>query len=312
MRIGYFADGYWGLPTLHKLIANKNIHIVFLASRYHGSNYLLDPIAEKAQIPILRLEDINSKKSLSIFAKYQPDVLLSMSFLDKFHQNLLTLAPFGSYNAHASLLPEYRGRNCINWAIIKGEVTTGVTIHKMDLNYDTGPIAYQKSLMIDQNEHFASILKRMGELCANAIESWLQKDQFIKPLIAQSTHLKTDYRKRGPGDEWVDWNQNAKSIHNFIRGISDPGPYAHTHIKNDIYIIKDSRWVSSDEYKNQLHENNHISALPGEIISAHDNHLWVQTQQDILKIRKIALNDKKTENSSLSLSNILGSRFENH
>lgn len=106
------------------------------------------------------IKDINSEHALKSVKSLKPDIILSVASPQKFGENLIKLAQYGCFNVHSSLLPNYRGINALFWALLNNEKKTGVTVHKIDNNFDSGPIWDQKEFTIEQKDSLHNLYEK--------------------------------------------------------------------------------------------------------------------------------------------------------
>ena len=140
----------------------------------------------------------------------------------------------GTFNLHASLLPDYRGAAPINWAIINGETTTGVTTFFIDEKIDTGAIILSDSTEIASDENAGSLhdrLMNLGKKTVLKTLSLIEKGEVKTTIQTETKELKTAY-KLDKGNCKIDWTKSAQEIHNLIRGLS-PYPAAWTFFEDE-------------------------------------------------------------------------------
>ncbi len=141
---------------------------------------------------------------------------------------------YGTFNLHASLLPQYRGAAPINWAIINGETETGVTTFFIDEKIDTGAVIFQERLSIGNTENAGSLHDRLMHLGAGLVTKTVDaiaSDTVTTQIQPQSEDLKTAY-KLFPENTKIDWEATSDIIHNHIRGLS-PYPTAWCYLINN-------------------------------------------------------------------------------
>jgi len=156
-----------------------------------------------------------------------PDLIFSFYYRNMLPMSLLAKARLGAYNMHGSLLPKFRGRAPLNWAILKGETETGVTLHEMVEKPDAGRIVDQQAVPIGQDENAVEVFHKMTD----AAEQVLRRS--IKDLIAGKPKLRANdlskgsyYGRRRPEDGRIDWSKSAKEIHDLVRAVAPPFPGA--------------------------------------------------------------------------------------
>ena len=240
MKIGYFADGEWSHKALNLILQEPSFEIQFIVARYDSPDPVLKKYTEDLGIEFLTDENVNLPIFIKLITEYQPDLLVSMSFNQILKSKLINLAPKGFINCHAGALPFYRGRNILNWVLINGESEFGVTVHYIDEGIDTGDIILQKKSAIDEQDDYRSLLKKATILCAELLfESiTLIASDKVERISQQTIHPVGFYcGRRKSGDEWLDWEWNSLRIHNFVRGITAPGPGARTIKNGEVWVI---------------------------------------------------------------------------
>ena len=158
-------------------------------------------------------------------AAMQPSILYSFFYRNLLPEELLHLAPLGSFNLHTSLLPRYRGRSPVNWMIINGEREAGVTLHHMTARADAGDIVAQRSAAIAEQDTALTLYRKLVPLSAAIIREY-------HPLIVagraprrpQDLTQGCYFGRRRPEDGRIDWNWPARRIFNLVRGVTHPYP----------------------------------------------------------------------------------------
>jgi methionyl-tRNA formyltransferase len=141
-------------------------------------------------------------------------------------------------NVHGSLLPRYRGRTPHVWAIINGEKQTGVTLHILDENCDTGDIISQVSVEITWEDTGASLLRKFEELYIPIIRSVISDAESGKITSKKQDNSKASFfRKRTPEDGQINWEWQRERIYNWVRAQAFPYPGAFTYFNNSKIII---------------------------------------------------------------------------
>ena len=187
-------------------------------------------VAAEHGIPSYAPDDINHPLWVEKIKDLQPDFLFSFFYRDMIKEPILALPKVASLNLHGSLLPKYRGRAPINWAIINGESETGLTLHHMTEKPDDGDIVCQASLAIGSEETAAGLNTKLAALAGTML------DENLPAIIAgtaqrtpQDSSKASYFGGRRPEDGLIDWNQPAATIRNLIRGVTRPYPGAFTH-----------------------------------------------------------------------------------
>jgi methionyl-tRNA formyltransferase len=160
-------------------------------------------------------------------AKIRPDLIFSFYYRSMLPMSVLRHARLGAFNMHGSLLPKYRGRAPLNWAIVKGERETGVTLHEMVEKPDAGRIVDQEAVPIGPDDTAVQVFQRMTA----AAQAVLKRS--LPALLAGTVKYRANdlargsyYSRRGPEDGRIDWAKSAQEIHNLVRAVAPPFPGA--------------------------------------------------------------------------------------
>ncbi|HYY60076.1 MAG TPA: formyltransferase [Burkholderiales bacterium] len=156
-----------------------------------------------------------------------PDFIFSFYYRRMLPPEVLAQAKRGAYNMHGSLLPKYRGRAPVNWAVLHGETETGATLHEMVAKPDAGRIVDQQAVPIGPDDLAVDVLRRVTD----AAEIIMRRS--IGPLLAGTATLRPNnlaqgsyYGGRRPEDGRIDWGKSAREIHNLVRAVAPPYPGA--------------------------------------------------------------------------------------
>jgi methionyl-tRNA formyltransferase len=186
---------------------------------------LLQPVNLKDESFLAELEALHANLQIVVAFRMLPKVVWAMP-------------EFGTFNLHASLLPNYRGAAPINWAIINGETKTGVTTFFIDDKIDTGAMILSAETRIDADENAGELHDRLMELGSSTVIDTLkliEKGNVATHIQSDNEEIKTAYKLNKDNCK-IDWTKSAAEIHNLIRGLS-PYPAAWTFIKD-----KDQEW----------------------------------------------------------------------
>lgn len=190
--------------------------------------------ALKHGLPVLQPEKLKDESFLKDLAALKADLQIVVAFR-MLPEVVWNMPPLGTFNLHASLLPQYRGAAPINWAVINGETETGVSTFFLQQEIDTGKIIFQEKLPIGENETAGEVHDKLMTLGANLVLKTVKAiEQNKYPQIDQSEFIKAqDILKAAPkifkDDCKIDWTRPIDAIHNHIRGLS-PYPSAFTHL----------------------------------------------------------------------------------
>ena len=145
-----------------------------------------------------------------------PDLIFSFYYRSLIPERILRLAPLGAFNMHGSLLPRYRGRACVNWAVLNGETETGVTLHHMTARADRGRIVDQASVPIGPEDTAHDVFLTLILLAGRA------------EGVEQDESRATTFGRRRPSDGLMDWTGSARALHDLVRAVAPPFPGAFT------------------------------------------------------------------------------------
>ena len=160
-------------------------------------------------------------------AKIRPDLVFSFYYRSMLPMSLLRHARLGAYNMHGSLLPKYRGRAPLNWAIVKGERETGVTLHEMVEKPDAGRIVDMQAVPIGPDETAVEVFHRMTDAAGVVLK------RSLPALVKGAVQFKPNdvsrgsyFGRRRPEDGRIDWSKSAQEIHDLVRAVAPPFPGA--------------------------------------------------------------------------------------
>lgn len=183
--------------------------------------------AKEKQLPLLQPENLKEETFLQDLEKFDADVFVVVAFR-MLPKVVWQMPRLGTFNAHASLLPNYRGAAPINWAIMHGEKVTGVTTFMIDEKIDTGALLLQKEISIDTKDNLESLHDKLSHLSASLCVDTLEGLE--RGMVAKPQKIKGDEKeapKLGPHNTSIDWDKDLDDIVNHIRGLN-PFPAAWT------------------------------------------------------------------------------------
>ncbi len=242
-------------------------------------------VAEESNLKIYQPERINTSQAISLLEELRPDLFVVIAYGQILSSGILNIPKIFSVNVHASLLPKYRGAAPINWALIKGEKTTGITAIKMAKEMDAGPIILQKEIEVSNDDTAITLEGKLSGMAAQlvlAVLSSLEENDYnLMPQDEDNIGFAPKLKKE---DGRIDWNKPAWDIYNLIRGcISWPG--AFTYYKGKLLKIYKAR-VSSQVRK-------FASSNPGEILEASKEGIVVSTGKGNIIIEELQIEGKR-------------------
>lgn len=241
--------------------------------------------ALEKELPILQPTNLKDETFLEELKSYNANLQIVVAFR-MLPEVVWKMPSLGTFNLHASLLPQYRGAAPINWAIINGDQETGVTTFFIDNKIDTGALILSKSIDIDKNENAGELHDRLMLLGSKAVVETLdllENEKVSLTIQPLEGDLKTAY-KLNKENTRIDWNQPAETVHNLIRGLS-PYPVAWTKFDDGIkeYDVKIYQTRISDDFS---------EGKAGEI-KTEKKSMFIKTLDNWLEILSIQFPGKK-------------------
>lgn len=257
--LAYHNIGCAGIRALIK--HGYEIVAVFTHQDDPTENLWFESVAELAAslgIEVHAPENINHPLWVERIKAMAPDILFSFYYRDMVKEEILSLPPKGCLNLHGSLLPKYRGRCPVNWALVHGETETGVTLHYMTVKPDDGDIVGQERLAISDDDTAHTLHQKMTAKATGLLDATLP---LIKsdsaPRLPQNKSESSYFGGRKPADGEIDWSMPAKEVRNLVRAVTRPYPGAFSHIGNRKFMV----WSASVL-------DGASDTIPGTILSA--------------------------------------------
>lgn len=295
MKIVFMGTPDFAIPSLDILLKNNyEISAVVTApDEPKGRGYKLTPppvkiFALKNNLNVLQPENLKDENFIKQIKSISPDLIVVVAFRI-LPREVFNIPPLGTVNVHASLLPKYRGAAPINWAIINGEVETGVTTFFINERVDTGNIILQKKVKIDPDETAGELHDKLAILGA---ETLLETVKLIESgnvkTIPQDESQATSAPKIKKEMCQINWlNKTSIQVHNFVRGLS-PQPGAFTFLNGKLVKIYRTKLVEEPD----LVEN--IKVLePGQLIAKKDKLYAICADLKPVQIIEIQIEGKK-------------------
>jgi methionyl-tRNA formyltransferase len=222
-----------GVRGLSVLLAHRvDVSLVVTHNDDPAEKIWFDSVAKLAagqRLPTITPDDPNTPDIVDRIRALQPDFLFSFYYRHMLKPPLLAIAGHGALNMHGSLLPQYRGRVPVNWAVINGATETGATLHYMTAKPDTGDIVDQQAVPILPDDTALDVFHKVTA----AAETVLNRS--LPALLAgnaprrpQDLSQGSYFGGRKPEDGRIDWRLPAVQIHNLVRGVAPPYPGAFT------------------------------------------------------------------------------------
>jgi methionyl-tRNA formyltransferase len=245
--------------------------------RWYGS---VAEIARNRGIEPLIVEDPRDPAALEKIAEAKPELLFSFYYRGILPDTLLSLPRLGAFNMHGSLLPKFRGRAPVNWAVLKGETVTGATLHAMTARPDAGDIVDQEQVSIGPDDTAGEVQSRVTAAAVKILERRLEElENGTAPSRPQDESQATTFGRRRPEDGKIAWTRTAQEVHDLVRAVTHPFPGAFT----DIFGGKTYLW------RTRLPQLGAHDNFPGQIRSER-GRLYVACEDDryieVLRIQK--------------------------
>ena len=290
LRIIYMGTPEFAVPALEKLVAaGWNVIAVITAPdkpQGRGQKLVGSPVkeaAERLDIPVLQPTNLKDPGFQQELKELAADLQIVVAFR-MLPEAVWNMPPLGTFNLHASLLPNFRGAAPINWALIQGEKVIGVTTFFLQHEIDTGNILFQEKVTILPEDNLGSLYEKLMNLGANLVVQTVvaiaNKD--IHPLPQDEALAIHSAPKIFKETGKIDWTTSATSIHNLIRGLS-PYPGAWTELQG-----KSCKIFASTHLEGKL-----SGKAPGEWTSDFKTYLHFQCGQGILVVQELQLEGKK-------------------
>jgi len=265
MKILFLASGAFALPTLRRLVGGEHeiATVVTQPSRPKGRGRKagrtpVGAVAQDAGLSVLEVRDVNNPALVEQLRAHRATLGLVIAFGQKLGPDLLGSVPVGFINLHASLLPKYRGAAPINWAILRGEEKTGVTVFRINERMDAGAILTTRWTYIKPEETAEELHDRLAAVGVDAVDAALEL--FAGGNIPEGEPQDESQATRAPklskADGLIDFTRPAGEVVNHILGMwSWPGAAAR-------YESADGRWEVVQLARVRLAESDEVPDIP--------------------------------------------------
>ncbi len=289
MNVIFMGTPGFAVPTLEKL-HEKGHNVALVVTQPdkpsgRGKKLKKSEVKEKAEeleLEIFQPDKIKKQEHIEVLKSYNPDVIVVVAYGQILSKEILTLPKYGCINVHASLLPKLRGAAPLNWAIIKGERKTGVTTMQMDVGLDTGDMLLRAEVAIDEDMNVGDLhdilMHKGADLLIETLDK-IEKDELVPEK--QDDSLSNYAPMFNNENRKIDWNLNAKNIHDLIRGLS-PWPTAYFTMDEKTVKVYRASYINDDsDYQ------------PGYVIKANNEGIFVKAKDGIVILKEIQMPGKK-------------------
>ena len=307
-RIVYMGTPEFAVAPLDELIKNgyNVVGVVTVADKASGRGLKINESAVKKyavehNIPVLQPVSLKDPEFLEALKAWKPDLFAVVAFR-MLPKVVWEIPRLGTFNLHAALLPQYRGAAPINWAVINGEKTTGVTTFMIDEGMDTGGIMYRYDCRIEPEDTAGDVHDKLMELGAqlvvNTVEAIIDRnvELRVQKSFIQGSEILHPAPKLTRELCHIDWDGKTKNIYNLIRGLS-PYPGAFTELVKDGKVLQMKIYrsvkITGESYQDMLSQNGLSSAVPGTVLSDGKTYLAITTADGAISVTELQLAGKK-------------------
>ncbi len=263
-RILFFGYSEVGYECLDLLLERKDNVVALITHEDHPGEkiWFKTPAlaAREKGVPVYTPDKVGTPEWTERIAAMKPDLILSVYYRNMIPTRILGLAPLGAFNMHGSLLPKYRGRAPVNWAVLHGEPRIGMTLHRMVKAPDAGAIVDQEGVDLGPRDTaeqaFRKVLPCARRVLARQIDALLAGAARETP---QDDAQATYFGGRTPEDGRIDWSRSSRDIFNLIRAVTDPYPGAFTDVGGSRLMVW---WAEPDSPAARGR-----SGRPGEVLA---------------------------------------------
>ena len=303
MRVLFMGTSEFGIPALKELVA-QNFEILCVVTqpdRPSGRGKRLSPppvklVAAQYNLPIFQPEKVRNQDFVAKLKQLAPDVIVVAAFGQILPQKVLDIPPCGVINIHPSLLPKYRGAAPIQWALINGETETGITLMLLDAGEDTGDIICMHRIPIENDDTAETLHHQLACLGAQHLVKLLAGlPQGEPPPATPQNHAEATHAPRlTKAIGHINWNENATTIHNLIRGTAGwPGAYTFFRDDMQLKIIRSQPHADNNKTKEQISKQ-----PPGTINITSERKLFVVAGEGELQLLQVQPATKKIMEAS--------------
>jgi methionyl-tRNA formyltransferase len=283
VKVVFLGTSSFACPSLAALAERHEISLVVTQPDRPAGRHAaprpprLKEAALRMRLPVIQPEQINAEETVAQLRATSPDVIVVAAYGQLLKPSVFALPPHGAINIHASLLPAYRGAAPVNWAIIQGESSTGISTFTIESGMDTGDILLQRSHPIGPDETAGDLEARLAILGAQVIADTLAA--LVEGSLAAVSQSEEDasYAPALSSEQGrIDWSGAATRVHNLVRGMN-PWPGAWTRLVGErVKIHRTARpGIGSGR------------VCPGAITVRETNRLLVACEDELIEILEI-------------------------
>lgn len=278
MRIALMGQAAFGEKVLAALLeAGEDVAVVFCPQDPPDKPSGLRLLADQKGIPVVQPRKMRDPEVTEAYEKYQPDLNVMAFVTDIVPQRILDTPPLGSIQYHPSLLPRHRGGSAINWAIIMGDSTTGLSIFWPDQGIDTGPVLMQVEVPVEPDDTTGSLY--FNKLFPLGVQALVDSVRLVRegkaPRLVQDESLATYEPLCKEELTAIDWSKPVDQVYNLIRG-ANPQPGAHSNLNGVRIKFFDCRKLALEHHSS-----------PGEVLEIGEDGVFVAALGGVLLLQRL-------------------------
>ncbi|MTJ22749.1 methionyl-tRNA formyltransferase [Dolichospermum sp. UHCC 0352] len=313
MKIVFFGTPDFAVPTLEKLLENKDFHVMSVVTqpdkrRERGNKLTPSPVkvfATDHHIPVWQPERVKKDvETLTQLKQIEADIFVVIAYGQILSKKILDMPKLGCINVHGSILPQYRGAAPIQWSIYNGEKETGITTMLMDKGMDTGDMLLKATIPIQLLDNAQVLAEKLAITGADLLIETLYKLERQEVTPIPQDHTAATYASLIQKPDYnLDWGQSAIQLHNQIRGFypNCTATFRNQALKITATVPLEDAYIH--ELPEPLPEKIHkipnlstISGQPGEVVNITKGlGAIVQTGVGLLLLREVQLTGKRPQ-----------------
>lgn len=290
--MGNYEEGQKSVSLLY----DKGYEICAVFTDFDESkpqNILVKNWAIENKILVFPQNSLQNRVMIDKLKNIRPDLIVVVNFKIILTKEILDIPKCGSTNLHSSLLPKYRGRAPISWAIINGEEKTGITIYFVDKGVDTGKIIIQKEMKIEYDDTIKTLMEKQWVIEPCLILEAVKKIERGNPeLVVQKEEDATYYHSLSLKDRTIDWNKSSRRIYDLVRALVSPYPGALTYWRGVELTVW---WGEEAKYETKMQN------LVGTVVDINRNGILVSTGKGGFYLKEMEIKNEKLSHKEFTL-----------
>lgn len=290
MRIVFAGTPEFSVPTLEALLRARHDVVLVITQPDRGAgrgrrlqSSPVKTFAAARGLPVFQPDDVNGPETLEVIRQLRCDAVVVQAFGQWLAPELLAMPRLGCFNVHASLLPAYRGAAPVNWAVVNGEETSGVTVIRMNERIDTGEMLARREVAVDPDWTAGELARELAGVGAELLVRTLAEVEAGRARpVAQDASKASRAPKLTKRDGLIPWHKSARDVHNHIRGMT-PWPGAFTFFTD----TRTNRTLRLAVLRSSLPGVSGTPAEPGTILSVGGEDVDVACGEGALRLTEV-------------------------